>query len=52
MPKIRKKSDLPSKTCPVCGWPFVWRKKWVKDWAQVKYCSDRCRSDAKKAAGV
>ena len=27
-----KKSDLPRKICPVCGLPFVWRKKWSKDW--------------------
>jgi len=47
MPKMRKKSDLPKKTCIVCGRPFVWRKKWAKDWVQVKYCSDRCRSAAK-----
>jgi hypothetical protein len=52
MPKMRKKSDLPAKTCVVCGRPFVWRKKWAKDWAQVKYCSDRCRSDATKTLAV
>ncbi|MGB2329701.1 MAG: DUF2256 domain-containing protein, partial [Pseudomonadales bacterium] len=22
---------------------FAWRKKWRKDWAAVKYCSERCR---------
>ncbi|MGC9387341.1 MAG: DUF2256 domain-containing protein [Hydrogenovibrio sp.] len=27
----------------VCGRPFVWRKKWRKDWEQVRYCSERCR---------
>lgn len=21
-----------------------WRKAWAKNWAEVKYCSDRCRS--------
>ncbi|MEC7091821.1 MAG: DUF2256 domain-containing protein [Pseudomonadota bacterium] len=42
--KMRKKSDLPEKTCVVCGRPFVWRKKWMKDWEQVKYCSIRCRN--------
>jgi len=41
--KMRKKSDLPSKTCAHCGLPFSWRKKWKRDWEQVKYCSDRCR---------
>ncbi|MFN9370088.1 MAG: DUF2256 domain-containing protein [Planctomycetia bacterium] len=31
------------KTCPVCGRPFTWRKKWERCWDQVRYCSDRCR---------
>ena len=43
MPKMRNKSDLPEKTCVVCGRPFNWRKKWEKVWAEVKYCSDGCR---------
>ncbi|WP_083882533.1 DUF2256 domain-containing protein [Fibrisoma limi] len=45
--KMRKKSDLPAKTCPVCGRPFAWRKKWERDWDNVIYCSDRCRAAAK-----
>ncbi len=43
MPKMRKKADLPSKPCVVCGRPFVWRKKWEKVWTEVKFCSDACR---------
>jgi hypothetical protein len=42
--KMRKKSDLPMKMCVVCGLPFSWRRKWARDWEQVKYCSDRCRT--------
>jgi hypothetical protein len=38
-----KKSQLPSKICPVCQRPFAWRKKWSRDWDQVIYCSDACR---------
>ena len=38
-----KKADLPQKICLTCGRPFAWRKKWERDWATVKYCSDRCR---------
>ncbi len=38
-----KKQDLPYKICAECGFPFVWRKKWEKNWAEVKYCSDKCR---------
>lgn len=41
------KTDLPSKTCAACGRPFVWRKKWARDWPQVKHCSDRCRAAAR-----
>ena len=47
--KMRKKADLPSKTCAVCGLPFAWRKKWARDWDQVKYCSERYRRHAPKA---
>ncbi|MGB1982914.1 MAG: DUF2256 domain-containing protein [Candidatus Puniceispirillaceae bacterium] len=38
-----RKSDLPSKICLVCNKPFNWRKKWARDWDNVKYCSERCR---------
>ena len=31
------------KTCAVCGRSITWRKKWEKDWEQVRYCSERCR---------
>ena len=44
MARMRKKSDLPEKTCVTCGRPFTWRKKWEKVWAEVRYCSDRCRN--------
>jgi len=47
MAKQIKKNDLPQKTCVVCGRPFTWRKKWEKVWADVKYCSDRCRETRK-----
>ena len=38
-----KKAHLPAKTCPACGLPFAWRKKWERDWEHVIYCSERCR---------
>jgi hypothetical protein len=44
------KSALPSKTCVQCGLPMTWRKAWAKNWAEVKYCSDRCRNTAKTKA--
>ncbi|GLK48351.1 hypothetical protein GCM10017620_13240 [Brevundimonas intermedia] len=37
------KADLPQKVCVACGLPFAWRKKWVRDWDRVRFCSDRCR---------
>jgi len=48
--KMRKKSELPSKICAHCGLAFAWRKKWARDWDQVKYCSERCRRTATSAA--
>ncbi|WP_338222527.1 DUF2256 domain-containing protein [Algoriphagus confluentis] len=42
-----KKENLPAKMCPVCSRPFTWRKKWEKNWEEVKYCSKRCAGEAK-----
>ncbi|MDA0778927.1 MAG: DUF2256 domain-containing protein [Bacteroidetes bacterium] len=41
------KLNLPSKICVACNLPFVWRKKWEKNWTEVKYCSERCRRTKK-----
>jgi hypothetical protein len=35
---------LPEKPCATCGRRITWRKKWERDWENVRYCSDRCRS--------
>jgi hypothetical protein len=43
-PKRFTKASLPSKTCVACGRPFAWRKKWSRNWEEVKYCSDGCRA--------
>jgi hypothetical protein len=40
-----KKENLPVKICFACNKPFTWRKKWEKNWNEVKYCSDRCRNN-------
>ena len=37
------KSFLPSKPCAQCARPMTWRKRWAKNWDDVKYCSDACR---------
>jgi hypothetical protein len=41
--KMVRKGDLSEKICLTCEKPFAWRKKWARDWDQVKYCSERCR---------
>ncbi|MFM2269550.1 MAG: hypothetical protein RL757_2991 [Bacteroidota bacterium] len=46
--KTVQKSDLPKKICPVCSLEFAWRKKWERNWEDVKYCSDKCRGASKK----
>ncbi|UVW36380.1 DUF2256 domain-containing protein [SAR92 clade bacterium H455] len=47
---MRKKSDLPSKICPVCERPFVWRKKWQRCWDEVRFCSVKCKAARSKSA--
>ncbi|NCU88682.1 MAG: DUF2256 domain-containing protein [Proteobacteria bacterium] len=41
---MHKKLKLETKICIVCNKPFSWRKKWEKNWDNVKYCSERCRN--------
>jgi hypothetical protein len=43
MAGARRKGDLPTKICATCGRPFAWRRKWARDWPQVRHCSERCR---------
>jgi hypothetical protein len=45
---LRKKADLPQKSCAACGRPFAWRKKWARVWDEVRHCSDRCRNARKR----
>lgn len=33
------------KLCATCGRVIEWRKKWAKNWDEIKYCSDRCRKN-------
>ncbi len=40
------KANLPSKPCNVCRREMTWRKAWAKNWADVKYCSEKCRRAA------
>jgi hypothetical protein len=43
----RKKGQLPTRDCAACGRPFEWRKKWAATWETVRYCSARCRRQAR-----
>jgi hypothetical protein len=38
------------KTCASCGRRIEWRKKWERDWDDVRYCSDACRQRKVSAA--
>ena len=33
----------PAKTCQSCGRTIEWRRKWARDWQDVRYCSAACR---------
>lgn len=37
------RGDRAAKPCAVCGRAITWRKKWERDWGNVRYCSDACR---------
>ncbi|KAA0091150.1 DUF2256 domain-containing protein [Trinickia soli] len=37
------KRALLCKICAACGRTMTWRRAWAKSWAEVRYCSDRCR---------
>ncbi|WP_377513028.1 DUF2256 domain-containing protein [Octadecabacter sp. R77987] len=50
MAKSVRKSDLPVRTCATCGRPFNWRRKWARVWAEVRYCSARCRTQRRSFA--
>jgi len=33
----------PTKPCASCGRTITWRKKWERDWDEVRFCSDACQ---------
>ncbi|MCF8544128.1 MAG: DUF2256 domain-containing protein [Ilumatobacteraceae bacterium] len=43
--QAKTKNGFSPKICVRCSLPFEWRKKWAKNWDEVKYCSTRCRDD-------
>jgi hypothetical protein len=49
--KNRKKGDLPEKVCATCGRPFTWRRKWARNWEDVRHCSARCKRNKSTRQG-
>ncbi|WP_394650986.1 DUF2256 domain-containing protein [uncultured Acinetobacter sp.] len=43
-----KKQHLPEKVCEYCQRSYTWRKKWERCWDEVRYCSERCKREAKR----
>jgi hypothetical protein len=41
----RPDSQPGNKSCAACGRTIEWRRKWTRDWQNVRYCSDACRSN-------
>jgi hypothetical protein len=37
-----------SKVCESCGREIEYRKKWARNWSEIKYCSDECRKNKNK----
>lgn len=36
-------SDRNDKTCVSCGRRIEWRKKWERDWGEIRFCSTSCK---------
>ncbi|MES1949060.1 hypothetical protein C84B14_17013 [Salinisphaera sp. C84B14] len=49
---MRRKADLPSKTCLYCQRPFSWRKKWARAWPEIRFCSQACKQAYKQGANA
>ena len=37
-------AEHPDKSCATCGRTIAWRKKWERDWENIRFCSDACRT--------
>jgi hypothetical protein len=46
--KVRKREAVngehAAKICATCGRTMEWRKSWAKNWENVKFCGDKCRT--------
>ena len=36
-------AEAAERFCETCGRRIEWRRKWARDWDNVRYCSDGCR---------
>tara|TARA_B100000700_G_C15036016_1_gene852857 strand:- start:2485 stop:2694 length:210 start_codon:yes stop_codon:yes gene_type:complete len=45
---LHKKLNLETKVCENCYRSFAWRKKWERDWDEIKFCSKKCKAESKK----
>jgi hypothetical protein len=50
--QARAKNGFAPRICEFCGREFEWRKKWARDWEEVRYCSVRCRQSRNKQGGA
>ena len=48
MAHSKDQKEIPSKTCESCGREITYRKKWARNWSNVKFCSDECRANKNK----
>jgi hypothetical protein len=48
MRRLPESAAPAAKTCATCGRTMTWRKAWAKNWDEVKFCSDGCRSHKPK----
>ena len=45
-------ADVEDRTCAICGRRIEWRRKWARDWEQVRYCSAACRRRRREDTAV
>lgn len=43
---------MDSKNCSKCGRIIEYRKKWEKNWNEIKFCSERCRKSKTKLSDL
>jgi hypothetical protein len=41
--QTRKMSTIAAKVCVTCGRTIEYRKKWARNWSEIKHCGEKCR---------